>query len=76
MVFDCKNIDTDNLNKLVIDNRNLEYVGRLKYLRILLDRRLNFRLHHGEIMKRLNDKIYLLWKIRKVFNIFTSINIF
>lgn len=70
------NRSTDNIRNLKIDNRDLEYVDRFKYLGILLDRRLNFRLHHREIMKRLNDKIFLLCKIRKFINTFTAVIIF
>lgn len=48
MVFDIKNRNISNLAKLKINNKSLKYVDKFTYLGILLNRRLNFRLHHGE----------------------------
>lgn len=62
----------DNMSKLVIDNRNLEYVNKFRYLDIVLDRRLNYHFHYSEVMRRLNNKIFLC-KICKVLNNFTAI---
>lgn len=76
MVLDVKNKNTSNLCKLKINDRNLEYVDRIVYLGILLDRHLNFMLHYDGIMRRLNDKIYLLCKIRRYVNTYTATTIF
>ena len=66
------NIDTIiSLNEIVLDR-----VCSYKYLGFILDDRLNFNKHIGELCKVLTHKLYLLSKIRKYLTKFACITVF
>lgn len=64
------------MKRLQINNIDLEYVDRFKYLGVTLDRRLNFRLHYSDVMSKLHHKIHLFCKIRRMINIFAALTIY
>lgn len=73
IIFDCKNRSYDNVGKLQINKKYLEYVENFKYLCVTLDRRLNFRIHYNDVINRLNKKIHLFCKLRKTVNTMTAL---
>lgn len=75
-VFSCKKLQPMLPRPLCIDNVPLSKVDSFKYLGILLDNKLSFRMHYNAFMQRLQNKMYLLNRIWRYINSFTALLIY
>ena len=69
-----KNLDY-NIN-IKLNNTVLQSVDHYKYLGVILDKNLNFKLHIENLLKTLKYKIYTLAKLRPYLSEQTSLNIY
>ena len=78
MYFGTKNntkkIDFDM--KISLNGNELQLVDHYKYLGVILDRNLNFRLHIESIPKILKYKIYVLAKLTPYLTVYASLSIY
>lgn len=54
LIFDIKGKKVDNAKKLVLDGTAREYVEQFRYLGVVLDRKLNFRLHVSNLLQKMH----------------------
>ena len=65
MLFGSKRfLDVRMLPKITLSGNIIQFVENFKYLGVILDNKLNFRLHAQNIYKLASHKIYVLLKIR------------
>ena len=69
-----KKIDFDM--KISLNGKELQHVDHYKYLGVILDRNLNFKLHIESILKILKYKIYVLAKLRPYLTVYASLSIY
>ena len=62
--------------KISLNGKDLQHVDHYKYLGVILDRNLNFRLHIESILKILKYKIYVLAKLRPYLTVYASLSIY
>ena len=78
MYFGSKN-NTKKLDydmNISLNGKDLQHVDHYKYLGVILDRNLNFRLHIESILKILKYKIYVLAKLRPYLTVYASLSIY
>ena len=69
-----KKIDYDM--KILFNGKELQHVDHYKYLGVILDKSLNFKLHIESILKILKYKIYVLAKLRPYLTVYASLSIY
>ena len=62
--------------KISLNGKELQHVDHYKYLGVILDRNLNFRLHIESILKILKYKMYVLAKLRPYLMVYASLSIY
>ena len=66
----------DHNMKISINNTELQSVEHYKYLGVILDKNLSFKLHIDSLLKTLKYKIYILAKLRRYLTEQSSLDIY
>ena len=61
---------------MMLNGRELQQVDRYKYLGVILDKNMTFKLHIESILKILKYKIYVLAKLRPHLTVYASLSIY
>ena len=78
MYFGSRNITKkiDYGKKMMLNGRELQQVDHYKYLGVILDKNMTFKLHIESILKILKYKIYVLAKLRPYLTVYASLSIY
>lgn len=71
LVFSCK-VKEERFDKLYLANTFIERVPSYTYLSLILDRKLNYHAHFKKVMATVQDKVYLLSKLRRYIPCFAA----
>ena len=66
-------MDGESLSPIYLNGVNLEYVDSFKYLRVVVDAKLNFKSHYSELLKNLNRKVQYFGRASNNLNMNTRI---
>ena len=68
-------MDLSNINKLKLNNHELDYVTECDYLGIRIDFKLSFEKFYKKVKQSSNHKLYMLGRIRKYLNTTAAVTI-
>lgn len=70
-----RNNNNQSMNLYLADSK-LESVNQFLYLGINLDTKLNFQLHFNKVLSTIQDKVYLLAKLRRYITKFAAVVVY